>query len=158
MTADEATLDERRQRSLDRVQRLSGWLDEAVRVPVIGVRVGLDPVLGLVPGVGDAGGLVLSSAAVAEAVRVRAPRRVLARMLGNIVVDFGVGLIPIAGDIFDVYWKANIRNLKVLEAWLAGETAPNAERRRLAAPVIGAVLVAALLLGVGVWRALTDFV
>lgn len=116
------TLHQRRQRSLARVRRLAPLLDEAVRIPVLGVRVGLDSILGLVPGIGDAAGLVFSGAVIAEGFRMRAPKRILWRMAGITVVDFCVGAIPIAGDLFDIYWKANTRNLGLLEEWLDGET------------------------------------
>lgn len=121
MTSNEALRD-RRERSLRRVRRLAYWLDEAIPIPVINVRVGLDSIIGLIPGVGDATGLVLSSAVVGEAVRVGAPRRIIVRMLGIIGIDFVVGLVPVAGDVFDIYWQANSRNLGLLEGWLAAET------------------------------------
>lgn len=113
------SLDARRQRSLRRVRHLAHWLDEAIRLPVIGVRVGLDSILGLLPGIGDFAGLILSSLIIAEAARVRAPQHVLVHMGAITAVDFVVGLIPLIGDVFDVFWKANDRNLRLLENWLA---------------------------------------
>lgn len=121
MTSNEA-LHRRRQRSLPRVRRLAHWLDDAIPLPVVNTRVGLDSIIGLIPGVGDATGLALSSIVVGEAVRVGAPRRIINRMVGIVTVDFVVGLVPIAGDLFDIYWQANTRNLGLLEDWLAAET------------------------------------
>lgn len=121
MTTQES-LDARRQNSLHRVRRLAYWLDEAIRLPVIGVRVGWDSILGLLPGIGDFAGLILSSLAIVEAVRVRAPKTVLVHMAAITAVDFVIGSIPLIGDLFDVFWKANKRNLRVLDNWLASET------------------------------------
>lgn len=120
--ASKQSLQQRRQRSLQRVRRMADWLDDAVRIPVIGARVGLDSILGLVPGIGDAAGLVLSAGVLVEGIRMQAPRRVLMRICGITAVDFCIGLVPIAGDLFDIYWKANKRNLGLLEQWLATET------------------------------------
>lgn len=117
-------LQRRRAASLHRVRKLAGWLDDAVEIPVIGVRVGLDSILGLIPGIGDTAGLLLSGIIIGEAVRVGTPRRLVGRMLGNTGIDYCVGLVPIAGDIFDIYWKANDRNVALLEEWLAAEIEP----------------------------------
>lgn len=115
----EAVMAQRRARALKRSRGLARWLDGLVEVPVLRTRVGLDAIIGLVPGIGDLASAGLSAIAIEEALRLRAPKRVVARMLGNIAVDFTVGLVPLAGDIFDIYWKANRRNLKLLEDWLA---------------------------------------
>lgn len=115
----EAVMAQRRARALKRSRGLARWLDGLVEVPVLRTRVGLDAIIGLVPGIGDLASAGLSAIAIEEALRLRAPKRVVARMLGNIAVDFTVGLVPVAGDIFDIYWKANRRNLKLLEDWLA---------------------------------------
>lgn len=157
MTTEDA-LKQRRQQSLIRIRRLATWLDDAVRIPVVGVRVGLDPVIGLLPGIGDAAGLLLSSAAIVEALRLRAPRRVVIRMLRNLAVDFGVGLIPVAGDVFDIYWKANRRNLGVLEEWLATETGTRTTNRWPSVLLTGAVLAIALAITFGVWHNMVEFI
>lgn len=124
-------------------------LDTAIPLPWVRTRIGADAILGLVPGIGDFAGLALSGYAVAEAWRMRAPRAVIAKMLRNLAVDFGVGLVPVAGDVFDIYWQANRRNLGVLEAWLGGEVQP---RGRRAWP-LGLLAVAALglVLGLAGW-------
>lgn len=121
MTTDD-TLHQRRQRSLGRIRKLASWLDDALRIPGTNIRLGLDSIIGVIPGFGDTVGLLLSGVVIAEAVRLQAPAGILIRMLVIAAVDYCVGLIPIAGDIFDVYWKANTRNLGLLEAWLASET------------------------------------
>lgn len=151
---------EKRRRSLARVRRLAVWLDDAVHMPVLGTRVGLDAIVGLLPGIGDFAGLALSGVAVLEAVRLRAPKAVIGRMLGNLAVDFVIGLVPVAGDLFDVYWKANRRNLRLLEDWLAAELEPRqAERRRWpTALFLIAALALALAVSLWLWRMLAQLI
>ena len=100
---------------LDRLRRLSWWLDEGIRLPGTRFRIGLDPVLGLVPGLGDMAGALMSAAILVEAVRWKVPRATLVRMAGNIILDTSVGSIPLVGDVFDAVWKSNSRNLRLLE-------------------------------------------
>ncbi len=124
--------------------------DEAVRVPGTPLRIGLDALLGLVPGVGDAVSGLAALYGMWVGARVGAPAAVLLRMLFNIAVDAGVGAIPLAGDLFDVGWKANRRNLDLLERWVV---APGATRRASAGMLVG-VAAAVLALAVGlVWLA-----
>ena len=139
------TLAERRRRSRDRLARWARWLDDAVRIPVIGVRVGIDALVGLIPVAGDFVGLLLSSALVGEAIRLRAPPRLLVRMGLNLGLDFAVGLIPVLGDVADVAWRANRRNRRLLEDWLDRELAPPARRDgwRAAMALAAALLLAA---------------
>jgi hypothetical protein len=101
--------------SLARVRVVARLLDDAVRVPFTRRRVGLDSLLGLLPVGGDAVGALLSLYVVVEAYRLGASRRVLARMLGNLALDFVVGVVPVVGDVFDAVWKANQRNVALLE-------------------------------------------
>ncbi|AWN15073.1 DUF4112 domain-containing protein [Salinisphaera sp. LB1] len=118
-----ADLQARRRASLARIRRLAHWLDDAWRVPMIGKRVGIDGVIGLLPVVGDFAGLVLSSLIIGEAVRLGAPKRLLIRIGSHVGVDFAVGLIPVAGDLFDMTYKANRRNRALIERWLVDVTA-----------------------------------
>lgn len=94
------------------LDKLSGWLD--TRFSVMGVRFGIDPILGLVPGVGDAAGLVLSSAILMQAYRIGVRKRTLARMAANVVGDTLLGSIPILGTFTDVMWKANRSNVRLI--------------------------------------------
>jgi hypothetical protein len=109
--------------SLGRVRRLADWLDTRFVVPGLGWRFGLDGLLGLVPGAGDTILSLISLYIVAEAWRLGVRKRTLARMIGNVLVDAGVGAIPVAGDVFDFLWKANRRNVALLEADLAAQQA-----------------------------------
>lgn len=104
-------------RDLQRVRRLARLLDTAVRIPIVGVRFGLDAILGLVPGAGDAVSAVLSGYPVLIAARHRLPPTVIVRMLGNIALDAIAGSLPLLGDLFDIGFKANIRNQRLIERY-----------------------------------------
>ena len=103
-----------RARTIRRLSRLAFILDTAVTIPGTKVRVGLDPVLGLVPVAGDAISAVLSLYIIVEAARLGATKKILGLMLLNVAADFVVGSIPLAGDVADVLMKANVRNLKLM--------------------------------------------
>ncbi len=132
--------------SLEQVRRLSRQLDTSIRLPG-GFQVGWDAVLGLVPVVGDWAGALLSCYIIWQGVRLGASREVLLRMVGNVAVEALVGAVPFLGDVFDAAWKANTRNVRLLENHLA---APTATRRASRAWVLGIVvlLVAVLALAV----------
>jgi hypothetical protein len=129
-------------------------MDQAVRIPGSPIRFGLDALIGLLPGIGDVVGGVISTWFLVTGARLGAPPAVLARMGLNVAVDALLGAIPLLGDLFDVGWKANVRNLALLEAHVSD---PLATRRRstwvlggTAAVVLltlGAIMVAALWVG-----------
>jgi hypothetical protein len=100
--------------AIRRLERLAYWLDDRYRLPGTGIRVGLDGIIGLIPGIGDAAGGLLSAYIIYEARRLGVPNSVLVGMLGNFAVDFVVGAVPVFGDIFDIGWKANRRNVRML--------------------------------------------
>lgn len=95
------------------VERLSWLLDESIPLPG-GYRIGLDGFLGLIPGVGDFIGGLLSSVLIYKANQIGVPRMVLMRMIINMLIDSTLGAIPVLGDIFDFVWKANKRNANLL--------------------------------------------
>jgi hypothetical protein len=101
---------------LDRLRRLAWLLDNSIRLPG-GFRIGLDPVIGLIPGIGDAIGALLSVFILNEARILGAPGSVLLRMAGNVVLETVIGAIPFVGDLFDAGFKANARNLALLERY-----------------------------------------
>jgi hypothetical protein len=94
-------------------------LDQRFRLPVLGVRFGMDAILGLIPGFGDLLGMVLGYGLVIEAIRLRARWRVVARMIWNLWLDALIGAIPILGDVYDFFSHANRRNLELLQHELA---------------------------------------
>jgi hypothetical protein len=101
-----------------RLAVLAWTLDSAVKIPIVNVRVGLEPLLGFVPVVGDVAGKVLSLYLVAEAWRLSVPGRDLARMIGNVVLDAVLGAVPVVGDVFDIFWRANRMNMQILDEHL----------------------------------------
>jgi hypothetical protein len=104
----------RREDAIARVTLVARLLDNAFLIPGLNRRVGLDSVLGLVPGVGDAISAALASYIIWEARQLGLPRWKIARMIGNVAVDTAIGAIPFAGDLFDVFFKANERNLRII--------------------------------------------
>jgi hypothetical protein len=103
-----------RRAARERLERLAFLLDSAVRVPGIGVRVGADALLGLVPGLGNLATTALSAWLVHEAWRLGVPKRVLLRMAGNVAVDSLFSAVPVVGNVADVFWRANRRNVRLL--------------------------------------------
>ncbi|WP_156256062.1 DUF4112 domain-containing protein [Sandarakinorhabdus oryzae] len=101
-----------------RIERLEYMLEGAVRIPGLGTRIGLDALIGLVPGVGDAAMAAMGLYLVWEARNLGASRFMLARMLGNVGIDALIGSVPLAGDVFDIFFRSNSRNLKLLRRHL----------------------------------------
>lgn len=96
---------------LDRLEALANMLDSWVAIPGTDVRIGLDPIVGLVPGVGDAIMLVASLYIVERLSRLGLSRWTRTKMVGNVLIDFLIGTVPVIGDIFDVAFKANVANV-----------------------------------------------
>lgn len=102
-----------------RLQRVAWLLDRMIPIPGFrNLRIGLDALIGLIPGIGDAIGALMSSYILAEAVNLNVPKTVLLRMGFNIVIDSLLGIIPLLGDVFDLVWQANYRNVRLLDAYL----------------------------------------
>lgn len=136
-------------RELDRFRAFARLWDDAIRLPILG-RVGLDAVVGLIPGIGDIAGGLLAGYGLVLAARLRAPTPVLLRMLMNIAIDTVGGVVPIIGDLFDSQWKANSRNLALLERWLDD---PHGVRRRSSLVLVGISAGFCALLLATVWVA-----
>ena len=90
-------------------------LDAAVGIPGTRFRLGLDSLVGLVPGAGDAATGLVSLWILYEGMRLGLPAGKLVRMAANVAVDTGLGALPVVGDVFDVFWKANLRNIAIIE-------------------------------------------
>ncbi len=128
--------------TLRRLRRLSYVLDNAIGIPGTRYRIGLDPLLGLLPGAGDFLGTAISAYIVLEAARLGIPRAALVQMVSNIVFDTLMGTVPVLGDLADVTWKANTKNLALLEEHL--EVPP--QQRQQADWLFLALLLGGLLL------------
>jgi hypothetical protein len=131
---------------LARARTLTRLLDSAAKIPGTGIRFGLDPLLGLVPGLGDIAGAALAGYLVLLAQRLGAPRSVIVRMLANVAVDTVGGTVPLVGDAFDVAFKSNTRNLALLERTLA---VPARDVERASRVAVIATLVGLALLAIG---------
>ena len=107
-----------REDAMARITLVANLMDSAFLIPGLNRRVGLDAVLGLVPGVGDALSAAISSYIIWEARQLGLPRWKIARMIGNVAVDTAIGAIPFAGDMFDVVFKSNQRNLRIIHEHL----------------------------------------
>lgn len=133
--------DVRRARSLAKI------LDSAVGVPGTPLRIGLDAILGLIPGGGDVAGAALSGYIVLTAARLGAPKAVIGRMLLNVLVDTAVGAIPVLGDLFDVAYKANMKNVALLEQYSAEPVAVKRQSRWLVTGVVAVIVLLAVAMG-----------
>ncbi len=139
--------DPQRDAAKQRLNFLAFLLDSAIQIPGTKIRFGLDPLIGLVPGIGDAIGAILSSYILNEAAALGVPRTVLLRMSFNIAVDAVIGVIPFAGDLFDVAWKANLKNAKLINDWLDEPTRTARASRGFVVALIAAVI--AFVIGLG---------
>ena len=137
-----------------RARRLARLLDDLIRVPGTNIGIGLDPIIGLIPGVGDMIGGLMSSYILMVAAQEGVPASVLTRMLGNIALDSLVGVVPVLGDLFDFGMKSNRRNVDLLERYLATPTKTKAASRGIVALVLlAAILLVVGLIATGVWVA-----
>ncbi|PSQ24167.1 DUF4112 domain-containing protein [Halobacteriales archaeon QS_9_67_15] len=114
------TGDRDEQAALARARSTAHLLDEAVTVPGTGLRVGIDPILGVAPVSGDLVAAVASLYIVFKAVEVGVPARSIAAMLGRVAVEFALGSVPVLGTLLDAGWKVNKRNVAVMEAHVDG--------------------------------------
>jgi hypothetical protein len=103
---------------LTKLRRVSKILDNAIAIPGTKISFGLDPILGLLPGGGDTVTGGIAAYIVVEAARMGVPREILWKMVGNILIDSCAGTVPVVGDVFDLGWKANVKNLELLEKHL----------------------------------------
>jgi hypothetical protein len=108
--------DDEREHLLAIADLLAKALDTTVKIPGTSISIGLDPLLGLIPGIGDALANLIGTIILGLAVRLRVPRIVLARMCLNLLINGVVGAIPIAGDLFSVWFQSNMRNAALLRA------------------------------------------
>jgi len=128
--------------SLRRLRRISHLLDNAIPIPGTKYRIGLDPILGLIPGGGDLLGSVFAGYVVFKSAQMGVPQETLLKMAANIVFDTVAGTVPVAGDLFDVAWKANVKNIELLDAHLGSpEQGKKADWLFVAALLLGLILI-----------------
>jgi hypothetical protein len=101
---------------LDRIQRLSYQLDARYTIRLIGVPIGWDVAISIVPVIGDLASAMISVSMIRDAQRLGVDKATLARMAGNLAFDVAAGMIPFAGSLFDIFWRANMRNLALVVA------------------------------------------
>ncbi|MFQ4143126.1 DUF4112 domain-containing protein [Chlorogloeopsis sp. ULAP02] len=124
--------------TLNRIRKLSRLMDTSIRIPVIGFRFGLDPIIGLIPGAGDLISTGFSAYIIYLATRLGIPRQDLKQMIFNVALETAVGAVPFVGDLFDAFYKSNIRNLAILEKHLVvvePEISEQTEVSEVATPV-----------------------
>jgi uncharacterized protein DUF4112 len=131
-------------RRMDALRSMRRWLDEAFRVPGTRIRFGWDPLIGLVPWVGDVLTALTSCAIVLTAHQMRVPRVVQLRMLINVAIDLVVGAVPVVGDVADAFWKSNSMNMALLERHADTVRPPTAGDWLFVAGVLGAIIAVAL--------------
>lgn len=107
---------------LKRLRTLTHVLDNAIPIPGTPYSIGLDPLLGLIPAGGDIAGAVLSAYIVISSAQLGLPRESLVRMVLNILLEVFVGTVPVLGDLFDVAWKANVKNMELLDIHMKSPT------------------------------------
>ena len=108
-------------KALLKAQKLANLLDTAVKLPFIPIRIGLDSIVGLIPGAGDALMLFVSLRIVWLGKSLGMPKALIAKMVKNSAIDFGLGFIPFVGDIVDIFYKANQKNVRIMERWWISE-------------------------------------
>lgn len=111
------------QAAIARLERFSKLTDSSIGIPFTKFNIGLEAVIGLIPVIGDAAGLILSSYVLIEAQRLGVSKRIKSKMIINMLIDFIGGLVPVFGDIFDAFFKANTRNTRLLKKHLNSQLA-----------------------------------
>lgn len=128
---------------------LAHWMDSVFRIPGVGIRFGLDSLLGLLPGFGDTATSIVSLYILNAATRHGVSRSTLIRMALNIAADYTLGAIPILGDLFDVYWKSNQRNLALLKRHALAAPLESQQLRRGDQLFVAGLIVGLVLLLIG---------
>jgi Domain of unknown function (DUF4112) len=132
-----------------RVRVLAKLLDNSISIPGTGWKIGFDPIIGLIPGIGDVIGAVLSGYIILEGVRAEVPAFTLARMLVNVGIDTLLGAVPAVGDVFDAVWKSNMMNVALLERHVAATESAPPKRHNVLGLIAIAVIVLVLILAAG---------
>ena len=157
-TAATPAQDSRIRATRGRLQQIAYWLDGCIPIPGTRWKIGLEPIIGLVPVAGDVIGFLLSTLIILEGIKLGAPATLIARMIGITLLDAVGGLVPVFGDLFDFAYKANRRNSQLLTKHLdelEGRPVPKSRLRQLfGLMLLGGV---AVLLCWGAYRLYTSF-
>jgi hypothetical protein len=103
--------------ALLKAQKMANVLDTAIKLPIIPFRIGLDSIIGLLPGVGDLAMLLAGMRIVFLGNKIGLPRALIKQMVVNLLIDFALGFVPILGDVIDIFYKANQKNVRLMERW-----------------------------------------
>lgn len=120
-------MDVKAPKALLKAQKLANLLDTAIKLPFFPIKIGLDSIVGLIPGAGDAIMLFVSLRIVWLGKSLGMPKALVAQMVKNSAIDFGLGFIPFVGDIVDVFYKANQKNVRIMERWWVSENKGNVD-------------------------------
>ncbi|MGB1765201.1 DUF4112 domain-containing protein [Alloalcanivorax xenomutans] len=142
---------QRYQAVLERLDRFSTWTDSSIGIPFTRFRIGLEAIVGLIPGIGDVVGLLLSGYVLLQARKVGASGKVKRRMVRNILVDFLGGLLPVVGDAFDAVFKANTRNTRLLREYLYEQLEEEPKQRFPWWPFLGLCVLFAVITAAVMW-------
>jgi hypothetical protein len=149
MSSSSLQLTPDRLKRVQRIRQLAKLLDESITIPGINKKIGLDPIIGMIPGGGDTVTMLFSAYIVVEAARLGLPRATLFQMVVNIVVDAVTGTVPVIGDLFDVVSKANMRNIKLMDGHLADATFQAKPNKLLILLIAAILLIIILSFGMG---------
>lgn len=131
------------------IERIAWLMDRSI--PIGGIRIGLDPILGLIPGLGDIFSSLISTVLIVQAHKAGVPRSTVLRMMANVGIDTAVGAVPVIGDFFDFAWKANSKNLELYRASVRGRRAASRDWGFLALVIVGLLLLLAIPIFLAVW-------
>ena len=144
-----------RKGSAENLESLFRWvallMDNLLRIPGTSFRVGIDPLIGLIPGLGDTGSAMVSAVALIQAARHGLPKIVLARMAMNILLNELIGIVPVVGDAFSFWFKSNARNHQLIKEHMG---APRKSKRSDWIFVIGVLLALGVIVGIGIFVSL----
>ncbi len=132
-------------KNIKQLERWAWLLDNSIRIPGTSIKMGLDSLIGLIPGIGDITGGVLSSYILLQAVSTGVAPIVIARMALNIVLDTLMGMIPLVGDVFDITFKANLRNIELMTNYYQSPREA-VKRNTISIVIISILLISALVL------------
>ena len=108
-------------RDIEQLESMANWMDSQFKLPFMPIRIGMDSLIGLLPVVGDSIGFISTAYILGKAQRYRLPLHIMARIVGNGFIDWLIGSIPLIGDIFDIGWKANLKNVALIKAYLSDD-------------------------------------